>query len=115
MADHFRLSVGMVTLRVDCWKFVWQTRDRLRGHGIAFAAAEDGADSSPAVRREATAWNRVAQCQCAKDGTDCAFLVDVVADEDSIEGPKIDIVSTLVRVEGETFNADADVAAEKSI
>src|SRR5207253_4049648 len=60
MADYFCLTVEMMTLCVDGRKFVRQTRNRLRRHGIAFAAAEDCTNSRPTVRGKATAWNRVA-------------------------------------------------------
>src|SRR5207244_4559647 len=85
MADYFCLTVEMMTLCVDGRKFVRQTRNRLRRHGIAFAAAEDCTNSRPTVRGKATAWNRVAQRQCAKDRSDSALLVDVVANKDAIE------------------------------
>src|SRR6266480_7999433 len=50
VTDHFCLSVEMMTLCVDGREFIWQTRNRLRRHGIAFAAAEDRTNSRPTVR-----------------------------------------------------------------
>ena len=57
--------------------------------------------------------HRVAHGQRAKDRADGALLVDVAADENSIDRSKIDEEAALVRVEDETFEAETEVAVEK--
>ena len=60
MADRFCLSVKMMALCVDGRKFVWKTRNRLRRHRIALAAAENRASSRPGVWGKASTGNWVA-------------------------------------------------------